>query len=48
MGILRNRFWVWNRYNNELTLRPPLSIFVVFMAGIGILSAIAGFVNTVL
>ena len=47
MGILRNRFWVWNKFTKEWTLKPPLSFFAAFLLLAGVISAVAGFLGAI-
>ena len=46
MGFLgklkQNRFWIWNRYTKELTLKRPLSYVAIFCAVGTIASVVAG------
>jgi hypothetical protein len=49
MGKLsRNRFWIWNKYTKELTLKMPLSLFVIFFAAIAALELIIAIVGGII
>ena len=46
--IKQNRFWSWNKYTNELTLKVPLSLFVIAGAGIVVFAIAASIVGGII